>query len=52
MHKNWVINGYDQSVTCLADAPRNIETSNNMLRTLGILSQKIAYIGNQTKKHG
>ena len=39
MHKNWVIKGYDQSVTCLADDPRNLETPNNMLRTPGILSQ-------------
>ena len=39
MHKNWVIKGYDQSVTCLADDPRNLETPNNTLRTPGILSQ-------------
>ena len=39
MHKKWVIKGYDQSVTCLADDPRNLETPNNTLRTLGILSQ-------------
>ena len=47
--KRW----YDQSVTCLADDARNLETPNNMLRTPGILSQKtIAYISNQAKKHG
>ena len=39
MHKNWVIKGYDQSVTCLADDARNLETPNNTLRTPGILSQ-------------
>ena len=39
MHKNWVIKGYDQSVTCLADDPRNLETPNNTLRTPRILSQ-------------
>ena len=35
MHKNWVIKGYDQSVTCLADDSRNLETPNNTLRTPG-----------------
>ena len=39
MHKNWVIKGYDQSVTCLADDPRNLGTPNNILRTPRILSQ-------------
>ena len=39
MHKNWVIKGYDQSVTCLADDPRNLETRSNTLRTPRILSQ-------------
>ena len=39
MHKNWVIKRYGQSVTCLADDPRNLETANNTLRTPGILSQ-------------
>ena len=39
MHKNWVIKGYDQSVTCLADDPRNLETRSSTLRTPGILSQ-------------
>ena len=39
MHKNWVIKGYDQSVTGLADDPRNLETPNNTLRTPRILSQ-------------
>ena len=39
MHKNWVIMGYDQSVTCLADDPRILETRSNTLRTPGILSQ-------------
>ena len=39
MHKNWVIKEYDQSVTCLADDPRNLETRSNTLRTPGVLSQ-------------
>ena len=37
MHKNWVIKGYDQSVTCLADDPQNLETRSNMLPS--VLSQ-------------
>ena len=45
MHKNWVWEKNDQSVTCLADDPRNLETRNNRRRTPGILSQtnKLAY---------
>ena len=39
MHKNWVVERYDQSVTCLADDPRNLETRSNKRRTPGILSQ-------------
>ena len=39
MHKNLVIKGYDQSVTCLADDQQNLETRSSMLRTPGILSQ-------------
>ena len=39
MHKNWVIKGYDQSVTCLADDPQNLETRSSTLRTPGTLSQ-------------
>ena len=30
---------YDQSVTCLADDPGNLETRSNKRRTLGDLSQ-------------
>ena len=30
---------YDQSVTCLADDPQNLETRSNRRRTPGILSQ-------------
>ena len=30
---------YDQSVTCLADDPRNLEIQRNRWRTPGILSQ-------------
>ena len=50
MHKNWVIKGYDQSVTCLADDPRNLETPNNTLRTPGILSQTNTSIHKQSSK--
>ena len=39
MHKNWVIKGYDQCVTCLVDDPQNLVTRSSTLRTLGILSQ-------------
>ena len=39
MHKNRVIKGYDQSVTCLADDPQNLETRSRTLRTPGVLSQ-------------
>ena len=39
MHKNWVINGYDRSVTCLDDDLQNLETRSSMLCTPGILSQ-------------
>ena len=39
MHKNWVIKGYDQSVTCLADDLQNLETRSSTLRTQGILPQ-------------
>ena len=38
MHKNWVIKGYDQSVTCLADDPQNLETQSSKRRTPGSLS--------------
>ena len=47
MHKNWVIKGYDQSVT---DDPRNLETPNNTLRTPGILSQTNSNIHKQLAK--
>ena len=39
MHKNWVIKGYDQCVTCLADDLQILKTRSSTLRTLGILSQ-------------
>ena len=39
MHKNWVIKGYDQSVTCLADDPQNLVTHSSTLRTPRILAQ-------------
>ena len=50
MHKNWVIKEYDQSVTCLADDPRNLGTPNNMLRTSGILSQTHNNVHKQSRK--
>ena len=50
MHKNWVIKGYDQSVTCLADGPHNLETPNNTLRTPGILLQTNNNIRKQSSK--
>ena len=39
MHKNWVIKGYDQNVTCLADDTQNLETRSSTLRIPEILSQ-------------
>ena len=45
-----MIKRYDQSVTCLADDPRNLETPNNTLRTLGILLQTNNNIHKQSSK--
>ena len=39
MHKNWVIKGYDQSVTCLANDLRNLGTRSSTLHTPGVLLQ-------------
>ena len=39
MHKNWVVEKYGQSVTCLADHPRNLEIRSNKRRTPGDLTQ-------------
>ena len=39
MHTNWVIKGYDQCVTCLADDPQNLVTRSSTLRTPKTLSQ-------------
>ena len=50
MHKTGYEKKYDQSVTCLADDPRNLETPNNTLRTLGILSQTNNSIHKQSSK--
>ena len=50
MHKNWVIKGYDQSVTCLADDPQNLETRSSTLRTPGVLSQTNNSIHKQSSK--
>ena len=50
MHKNWVINWYDQSVTCLANDPQNLGTCSSMLRTSGVLSQTNNSIHKQSSK--
>ena len=43
---------YDQSVTCLADDPWNLETRSSTLRTSGTLSQtNNTYISNQARVH-
>ena len=39
MHKNWVVKRYDQSVTCLADDPRNLGIRSSKRRNPGTLSQ-------------
>ena len=39
MHKNLVIKGYDQSVTCLADDLKTLVTRSSTLRTPETLSQ-------------
>ena len=54
MHKNWVIKGYDQSVTCLADDLQTLETRSSTLRTPKILSQtnKKAYNKHSTRSTG
>ena len=38
MHKNWVIKGYDQSVTCLADDRKTLEIHSSKPRTSKTLS--------------
>ena len=50
MHKNWVIKGYDQCVTSLADDPQTLETRSSTLRTPGILSQTNNNIHKQSSK--
>ena len=45
-----MVKGYDQSVTCLVDDPRNLKTPNNTLRTPGILSQTNNSIHKQSSK--
>ena len=39
MHKNWVIKGYDQSVTCRADDLKTLVTRSSTLRTPETLSR-------------
>ena len=50
MHKNWVIKGYDQCVTCLADDLQNLVTRSSTLRTPEILSQTNNSIHKQTSE--
>ena len=50
MQKNWVIKGYDQSVTCLADNPPNLGIRSSTLRTPGVLSQTNNSIHKQSSK--
>ena len=50
MHKNRVIKGYDQSVTCLADDSQNLETRSSTLRTPGDLSQSNNSMHKQSSK--
>ena len=50
MHKNWVIKGYDQRVTCLADDPQTLETRSSTLHTSGILSQSNNSIHEESRK--
>ena len=50
MHKNWVIKGYDQSVTCLADDLQILKTRTSTLRTPGVLSQTNNSIHKQASK--
>ena len=51
---NAIKNGYgryDQSVTCLADDPQNLETRSSTLRTPGTLSQTNNNIHKQKAKN-
>ena len=50
MHKNWVIKGYDQCVTCLVEDPQNLETRSRTIRTPGILSQTNNIVHKQSSK--
>ena len=54
MHKNWVIKGYDQSVTCLVDDPENLRMRSSTLFALGVFYRKqtIAYISNKQRNTG
>ena len=50
MHKNWVIKGYDQCVTCLANDLKTLVTHSSTLRTPGVLSQTNNSIHKQSSK--
>ena len=47
MHKNWVIKGYDQSVTCLADDRKTLEIRSSKPRT----PETISWTINSIHKH-
>ena len=47
MHKNWVIKGYDQSVTCLADDRKTLEIRSSKPRT----PETLSWTNNSLHKH-
>ena len=47
MHKNWVIKGYEQSVTCLADDRKTLEIRSSKLRT----PETLSWTNNSIHKH-
>ena len=47
MHKNWVIKGYDQSVTCLADDRKTLEIRSSKPRT----PETLSWTNNSIHKH-
>ena len=53
MQYNWAVKRYDQSVTCLADDPRNLETRSSTLRTPAYsIANKQAYNKQSSKGTG
>ena len=47
MHQNWVIKGYDQSVTCLADDRKTLDIRSSKPRT----PETLAWTNNSIHKH-